>query len=407
MTLRYSNGKFQNFGILKVSLINSIFFFYILLLALYTLLSQEIALRHFFGPAVFLTSIAIVILNFISCFNKSNGVNFLAISFTLMFFYHIVTSFFLVISHPDAIYRAIIYGSSPFLIFLSAWAFFNIKELNFSNVAFIITLIFTPLIVYMFIMTGRFDIINIESSRVSNISNIASSFLLLSLAAKKGVLLRILQIVLILVIFSGMKRSGLLFIFSLLIIYLLTSGFSSFVYRLMFLVSLLSAWLFFNLDKTLIFVDMIILRFNEMADGGSGRIDIWLIIFEYLKDQNLFFTLFGNGYGVVSRSIVPDFAASHNDFLDFVMSYGLIGLVFLAFIFCRLLLLVTKLHRNKFLSAGMTLFAFFAIYSSVAGVFYFYMFFSFFFVWMAYLEFQYSIYHSSSRKFVIIPQAKI
>lgn len=117
--------------------------------------------------------------------------------------------------------------------------------------------------------------------------------------------------------------------------------------------------------------------YQALETGGSGRIDIWLNTIEEIQKSSYFDKLFGKGYlhyEDVSNAI---FNRPHNDILDFLGTYGLIGSIpYFCFLFCiikTMLKLIAKQHKfapsftaNTFL---FLLFSFFSILSFSKAVF--------------------------------------
>lgn len=65
-------------------------------------------------------------------------------------------------------------------------------------------------------------------------------------------------------------------------------------------------------------------RIQEIqSGGGSGRLDIWSTLINYMKNQNIMSWIFGHGY----RTTVSVVSA-HNDFLEILFDYGVIGFFF-------------------------------------------------------------------------------
>lgn len=66
---------------------------------------------------------------------------------------------------------------------------------------------------------------------------------------------------------------------------------------------------------------------NYSDDGGSGRVDIWSKVFVLLSNNNIFEWIVGHGYLGVSR--FSNSTAAHNEFLEYLFDYGVIGLIML------------------------------------------------------------------------------
>lgn len=83
----------------------------------------------------------------------------------------------------------------------------------------------------------------------------------------------------------------------------------------------------------------ILLRFtlDELDSGGYGRTSKWLAAYNMLKDANLFRVLFG--YGGFGAMVLNQTSTMHNQFVQVIMDYGVIGFSFY-------MLLLTASFRN-------------------------------------------------------------
>lgn len=79
--------------------------------------------------------------------------------------------------------------------------------------------------------------------------------------------------------------------------------------------------------------------------GGSGRIDIWLRVIELQTDSSLKQWIFGHGYnGVVNAT---GHLSAHNDLLEILFDYGILGMFLYLGIYVYLIKCILKLLRNK------------------------------------------------------------
>ena len=75
---------------------------------------------------------------------------------------------------------------------------------------------------------------------------------------------------------------------------------------------------------------------NMFEDGGSGRTDIYSAVWSLVKGFSSGELLFGRGFNSVSMSIVG--TSAHNDFLEVLHDYGIVGIfLYISFILsvCR------------------------------------------------------------------------
>ena len=91
-------------------------------------------------------------------------------------------------------------------------------------------------------------------------------------------------------------------------------------------------------------------RFQRLSqDGGSGRIELWNACIQYIQTEPMINLVIGNGYKGVDK-IIPKYAGAHNDFLEIIIDYGIIGvinlLLFLIYV-CKKILLAFKIRYKK------------------------------------------------------------
>jgi O-antigen ligase len=84
---------------------------------------------------------------------------------------------------------------------------------------------------------------------------------------------------------------------------------------------------------------------NIQEDQGSGRIDIYIKVLKGLDNDSFPELIVGHGYKSVGK--ITDGLASHNDWLETIYSFGLIGLLILLAIFYLLIKKIFFLIRIK------------------------------------------------------------
>lgn len=97
-------------------------------------------------------------------------------------------------------------------------------------------------------------------------------------------------------------------------------------------------------------------RFAQLDDGGSGRDEIYKTTIFMISQGNTSELIFGHGYDSVSR-LSPLKCSAHNDFLEYFYDYGCIGLIVLIsyiVVFCKY---TVHLIKNKSQYAAPALFA--------------------------------------------------
>ena len=151
------------------------------------------------------------------------------------------------------------------------------------------------------------------------------------------------------VIFSSVKRGGLLALVIGLIVYVLlnrhiqSKGLRSFIYMLLAF-SILGV-IFYYLGNSE--YGGAIERFESVQDdGGSGRDVVWSTTWQMIQDSEGLSFLFGHGYNGV-RSDSPVYLSAHNDFLEAWYDYGIIGFILYAGSMLSFLLYTIRLLKRK------------------------------------------------------------
>jgi O-antigen ligase len=94
------------------------------------------------------------------------------------------------------------------------------------------------------------------------------------------------------------------------------------------------------------YFDLLEYRLENDTGGGSGRIGIWMNKWNaYINNSSIFQLLFGMGYDNGYKAGFSYNRAFHNDFLAFLVDYGLVG--FIAFLSLFFYPLKGFLFKNK------------------------------------------------------------
>lgn len=141
----------------------------------------------------------------------------------------------------------------------------------------------------------------------------------------------------------SMKRSAVI-IAILVIISSFILQRRSFKQSLSIIIVLVISYLLFNIYFS-DYITMIQDRMGLMTeDQGSGRIPIFQVIWKDIMNFSLLDILFGRGFGTISET---GHTNAHNDFLQVIYEYGLIGLVYYISLITRVLKQL-KITNNAF-----------------------------------------------------------
>ena len=87
-------------------------------------------------------------------------------------------------------------------------------------------------------------------------------------------------------------------------------------------------------------------RFLEIKDdGGSGRTVIYKAVLESYSNSNILEMMFGHGYLGVNRVIGR--TAAHNDFLEYLYDFGIVGLLFYTYLHIFFIRRILQLYRKN------------------------------------------------------------
>ena len=94
------------------------------------------------------------------------------------------------------------------------------------------------------------------------------------------------------------------------------------------------------------YFDLLLYRIENDSGGGSGRTEIWETKLESFSQGNMFQIIFGNGfYG--GATITGRLIGFHNDFVGFLVDYGIVGLCMLLYMLYYPIKLVPKNSKTK------------------------------------------------------------
>lgn len=228
----------------------------------------------------------------------------------------------------------------------------------------------------------------------NNWSNIGVCiFIFSSLSERKT--LRYAAIVLILIIVAfALKRSAVLFLTLVGLLYFVRLLFArrvevkvlGFIRSLLLIVATFSFLLF--LVPTY-YIDRFWFRItNTTEDGGAGRADMIVSSWNTWIESGYIDKFFGLGYRSLNSADIISAVSTHNDYFDFLLSYGYISLVLFLILLTRYVIISLKMIIKSpakvpfyvlFLSAVLT-------YSVTSGIFFFSVMFTILFVAMAYID---------------------
>lgn len=130
---------------------------------------------------------------------------------------------------------------------------------------------------------------------------------------------------------------------------------------------------------------------NIATDKGSGRLDLWAFASDLMSESNLYYVIFGYGFGWYHQNwqnFGTGIESLHNDVMEVWLSLGLVGVIcYLAFLgrIAFLSLSIAK-SRPELREFALSVFPIYLIYAAVAGTFFYFYYFVPLFVAIGYLE---------------------
>lgn len=178
----------------------------------------------------------------------------------------------------------------------------------------------------------------------------------------KGKRRTILFFVVIVAILLSAKRTGSIALIISFMLYILSraKGFDKKIGAI-FLIGFLTIaiWVLFSLFFSEYF-ELLIGRFESISeDKGSGRGDLFLMVWELILKSDTLELIFGHGYNSVVE--VLEYSA-HNDFLEVMYDQGIIGLGLYVYIYISLIRTIKKIKEKTLRdSFRMSIFLFFIV----------------------------------------------
>lgn len=169
---------------------------------------------------------------------------------------------------------------------------------------------------------------------------------ILMLLKKKWLLMLLVLLTFVSTVFSGKRGATLILLLSL--IPQLRSVFSKkkkSIGSTFVIIALVAGitFLLFYISQTIL-NGVLVNRFTE-DETGSGRTIIWLNVLQAFTDSSFFEQLFGHGFYTVNS--LGYATAAHNDFLEVLYDYGLLGLLFYTLIHLYLIIKMLRLRKER------------------------------------------------------------
>ena len=274
----------------------------------------------------------------------------------------------------------------PIVMFQTNFYLFKKRYLSI-NVFILLVLLLAVLASYKVFFVNKLLVDLNSNSLQTNWSNLLSSCLPIVFLIKKRSLQYVFLFFVGTFIIIGLKRTGLISLFTTLFIFVffrVQQGkvVFSLKWAVLTLFVLGSGFVLFLQDKSSESLDKAMLRIERLSeDGGSGRDNIYIVGFNNWIDNSyvpLENKIIGSGYyGFRRKSGISSYEAAHNDILDFAYDYGIFAVLCLLLFYFRLFKILIMLWRkkNKHFQFVLSTVLIFLIYSVFSGFYHFFFFF--------------------------------
>lgn len=172
------------------------------------------------------------------------------------------------------------------------------------------------------------------------------------LCMRKGYL-RIGGMVIILVeLLFSLKRGGVLAFALAVLVYWLINTFSYnrkkfVIWHFLLSVIIVGGFILFYVYFDQMTGNLLSVRFQSLQDdGGSGRLDIYPVVWSHFKESSFINIVFGHGWDAVRMQCGMDISA-HNDFMEILYDFGIIVFVIYIFFYIKLFKVVRCLIKRR------------------------------------------------------------
>lgn len=219
--------------------------------------------------------------------------------------------------------------------------------------------IITWIMTFLAIMLSYYFINNyynnmMYNAEMQNNGSYAILYLTPFMLCHKNKAVKISSIIMVaIVVMLSLKRGGFFALMGGILIYLYISQFKIKEQKfkiisvfIVLIVGIILTYLITYMNNTIL-SGLLFERMEETtADGGSGRIDIYKYFIGRISDSSILNLIFGRGYLGSTRTGGMSLTC-HNDILEMIIDYGIIGLILYLSFVISLIKLCKKMIRNK------------------------------------------------------------
>lgn len=185
-----------------------------------------------------------------------------------------------------------------------------------------------------------------SSLNTSYYALLAYPMVMMNTSKVKRVLATLLMVIVVLL---SMKRGGIVSIALAFVIYLLFAT-NLGVFKKVMVVAVSIGALFYLIPKVDEMTNGTLTTRYEFSQGGGdeeGRATMYKVVWNAFGSSGLMEQIFGHGLNAVVNNKVLSGDAAHNDYLEFIYDYGIIGLILLLLYQWQLLLITYRSLKGK------------------------------------------------------------
>ena len=283
--------------------------------------------------------------------NSTNYSSFLLLCIMLLFLI-IVPTFLFIYNKRWSLEYSIVQFFSSFLWVLFIIYFYMLSKNNIEVLKYLKRIIYVLPIFLLIYINIKIISNNTGIPQISSVYYLI--FMIPLLMLNKNKFVKIVGItIIIFALLLAQKRTGLLTLITFFITYYIfmsklnnKSNWDTIKTIIIFIFTLCVSYLIINFISKYINIEILNKMMNIEEDGGSGRMNLWMQVINALKNSNIITLIFGHGFNSVYYEIGMHLSA-HNDFLEIIYDYGILGLFIYLIIFMQLISKGKRLLKNK------------------------------------------------------------
>lgn len=232
----------------------------------------------------------------------------------------------------------------PFTLF---WFFYVLSnKYNLRKLIIISMSVLTIGLIYTYYKNYNINLNYFETETTTNTSYFVMYMLPFLLCYKNKYIKTILIVITILVVFSSLKRTGSIAVILAIVVFIYVElAKDKKKWKNTLFIIILGTAVYYLISYGGLSDNILISRFEKLPeDQGSGRILVWESTWEMIKESNVLQVFFGHGFNMVQTDS-PLKLSAHNDFIEVLYDFGIIGFILLLTTYIQLIRFVLKLIK--------------------------------------------------------------